>query len=97
MMSKPQKATNADIDEQTMSNLLVPGHAGELNHEELAFIKASLKADRRLRSLWRLGRRTGRLNDEKIRRIALEGVQKASSEDSEAVVQIRPNSGKVQR
>ena len=55
--------------------LLQLGWAGDLTPEELAYIKQSLKKDRRLRARWGLGRGNGRLNDEKIRKVAMDGVE----------------------
>ncbi len=55
--------------------LLEPGWAGDLNSEELAFIKDKLKRDRRLRAKWGMGRGKGRLSEEKIKIVALYGVE----------------------
>jgi|GEM_PF-2996943 len=66
--------------------LLIPGWAGYLAPDELEFVKAKLKADRYLRAKWGMGRGKGRLSEEKIRLVALDGVealQKASFEDLE--------------
>ena len=54
--------------------LMVPGYAGELSPDELAEIRHNLKTNRRLRAMWGFVRGTGKINDEKIRRIAMEGV-----------------------
>ncbi len=72
--------------------LLIPGWAGELDSTELAYIKSKLKADRRLRARWGFKRGRSRLSEEKIRRVALEGVDGVSecpSEDFEADFQLR--------
>lgn len=53
--------------------LLMPGWAGELDNEELAFVKKRLKADRKLRTRWGFVRGTGHMNDEMIRGVAMEG------------------------
>ncbi|MDD5093085.1 MAG: hypothetical protein PHV74_01705 [Dehalococcoidia bacterium] len=53
--------------------LLEPGWAGDLSPEELAFIKGKLKSDRRLRARWGMPRGTGKVNDEKIRLVAIGG------------------------
>lgn len=58
---------------QNHTLLLEPGWAGDLTLEELNYIKASLKKDRKLRAKWAMGRGTGRVNDGKIRIVAVEG------------------------
>ena len=73
-------------------NLLVPGWAGELDKEELAYVKEKLFRDRRLRAKWSFKRGTGRLSDEKIRHVAMSGVddlQNMSYSASEGSVQLR--------
>lgn len=55
--------------------LLIPGWAGELNEEELKYIKGKLFADRHLRAKWGFKRGTGRLSEEKIKLVALYGVE----------------------
>jgi len=68
-----------ELSDWLKRKLLIPGWAGDLAPAELAFIKQALKKDRRLRAKWGLGRGTGRLNDEKIRAVAMygtEGLQK---------------------
>ncbi len=56
-----------------IDKLLIPGWAGDLDSEELGFIKARLRADRRLRATWGFKRGTGRLSEDKIRQVALFG------------------------
>jgi len=80
--------------------LLQPGWAGDLTKDELAFIKNALKKDRRLRAKWGLGRGTGRLNDEKIRKVALDGVEglrETLSEPLRPSMQLRFPEGMVLR
>ena len=83
----------ANTDDFMLSpNLLQPGWAGELFPDELAFIKSVLKKDRRFRARWGMGKGTGRINDEKIHRVAMHGVealQEYPSEDFGASVQLR--------
>ena len=55
--------------------LLEPGWAGEVSREELAHIKQKLFRDRRLRARWGFKRGTGRLSEEKIKLVALYGVE----------------------
>ena len=74
--------------------LLQPGWAGDLSSEELAFIKSKLKADRRLRARWGLGRGTGRLNDEMIRKVAMDGVQNIASKGLRCHVQLPVKNGR---
>lgn len=77
------------------NKLLEPGWAGELNDTELAYIKKSLFSDRRLRATWGFKRGTGRLSEEKIRKVALygtDGLQECPPEEFIASVQLRvPN------
>ena len=54
--------------------LLEPGWPGSLAPEELAFIKASLRANRQLRTTWGFIRGTGRISDEAIKDVAYYGV-----------------------
>ncbi len=59
------------------SKLLIPAYAGELNDEELAYIKSQLLADRQLRARWGFKRGTGRLSEKRIREVAMDGLQEA--------------------
>ena len=80
--------TDSEISEFYRKRLLTPGWAGELDKEELAYIKKKLFADRRLRAKWGFKRGTGRLSEEKIKYVALHGVdgpQEALSEDLEGL------------
>ena len=52
---------------------LEPGFAGELNRKELAFIKAVMKVSPELRRRWGFVARTGKLNDDDIRAVAMGG------------------------
>jgi len=63
-----------DPDNRLAHKLLIPGWAGDLSPDELAFIKAELKKNRRLRATWGMGRGRGRINDEKIKAVAMHGV-----------------------
>ncbi len=78
-----------------LNKLLEPGYAGEINDTELAYIKTKLFNDRRLRAKWGFVRGTGRLSEEKIRKVALygtDGFKKCPSEGFMASVQLRfPN------
>ncbi len=88
---------NFDADDPVLTEfyerkLLIPGWAGELSVDELVCIKSHLKADRRLRASWGMGRGTGKINDEKIRMVAIDGpeaLQSAPSEDLKADLQLR--------
>ena len=74
------------------NSLLIPGWAGELKSVELAFVKQALFNDRRLRAKWGFKRGTGRLSEEKIKQVALYGVednQNASFEPLRGSVQLR--------
>jgi len=80
--------TDSDISQFYRKRLISPGWAGELAPDELEFVKASLKADRHLRAKWGFKRGTGRLNDLKIRLVAMDGVEalrKDASEDLEGL------------
>jgi len=63
------------ISKNDQQKLLIPGWAGELNEEELKYIKGKLFADRHLRAKWGFKRGTGRLSEEKIKLVALYGVE----------------------
>ncbi|NQT73567.1 MAG: hypothetical protein HQ553_12495 [Chloroflexi bacterium] len=79
---------NSEISQFYRKRLLIPGWAGELDSTELAYSKKELLADRRLRAKWGFKRGTGRLSEEKIKYVALHGVdglQEALSEDLEGV------------
>ena len=54
--------------------LLIPGWAGELDKEELSYIKKKLFTNRPLRARWTFKRGTGRLSGEKICHVAMFGV-----------------------
>lgn len=58
-----------------MKLLLTPGYGGEVTREEIHYIKTALKASPMLRRRW--GFRTSRINDQAIRKVALEGVDHA--------------------
>ena len=62
------------LNERDKRKLLIPGWAGELNAEELAYIKGRLFSDRRLRAYWGFKRGMGRLSEEKIRIVAMDSV-----------------------
>ena len=64
--------------------LLQPGWAGDLCPEELAFIKVALKQDRRLRAKWGMGRGHGWVNDDKIRAVAMDGIEALNSPSPDA-------------
>ncbi len=84
--------TDGGISEFYRKKLLMPGWAGELDSSELAYIKKRLLADRRLRAQWGFKRGTGRLSEEKIRHVAMygvDGLQECPSEDLGASVQLR--------
>ena len=53
--------------------LLIPGWAGELSEEELAFIQERLRRSRRLLRLWKIA--TGDCHETAIRQVAFEGVK----------------------
>ena len=87
-----KKKQAPELSEFYRRKLLIPGWAGDLSPEELAFIKDALKKDRRLRSKWAMGRRHGRVNDNKIRKVAMfgvDGLQKMPSEGLVGSVQLR--------
>ncbi len=67
--------------------LLIPGWAGELDSVELAYIKKRLFADRRLRAKWGFKRGTGRLSEEKIKMVAMHGVEDLQEYPSEPLTQ----------
>ena len=52
--------------------LLIPGWAGELSEEELAFVQESLRRSRRLLRLWKIA--TGGCPENAIRQAAFEGI-----------------------
>ena len=62
------------LSQREKKKLPIPGWAGEVNPEELAYIKSTLFANRRLRAHWGFKRGTGRLSEEKIKTVALFGV-----------------------
>jgi len=77
--------------------LIYPGWAGELDRLELDYIRKSLMSDRRLRATWGFKRGTGRLSEEKIREVALfgvDGLQDSSFEALESSVQLRVKNAK---
>ena len=56
--------------------LLIPGWAGWLIREELAYIKAALLASKALRRLWgmTLRKRGSKITDARVRKAAMYGV-----------------------
>ena len=52
--------------------LLIPGWAGELSEEELAFVQERLRRSRRLLRLWKIAARD--CPENAIRQVALSGV-----------------------
>ncbi|NQT74668.1 MAG: hypothetical protein HQ553_18170 [Chloroflexi bacterium] len=84
--------TEGEISEFYQKRLIIPGWAGELDRDELAYIKKRLLADRRLRAKWGFKRGTGRLSEEKIKMVAIYGVddlQEYLSEPLTPPVQLR--------
>ncbi len=80
--------------ESDKRKLLIPGYAGELNKEEIAYIKKNLLSNGRLRALWGFKRGTGRLSEKKIRIVAMDGVeaiQDVPNYASNTSVQLRSN------
>jgi len=68
----PREA-DPQLHDHYSDSLLKPGWAGELNPQELAYIKGKLKASSSLRRKWRF--RTTRISDALIRKVAMEGVE----------------------
>ncbi len=63
------------LSEFYRKKLLIPGWAGEQDSVELAYIKKRLLADRRLRAKWGFKKGTGRLSEEKIKIVAMYGIE----------------------
>jgi len=59
--------------------LLEPGRAGELNPDELAYIKSELKQSPSLRRRWGFRPSARRLSESRIRAVANDGLQATGS------------------
>ncbi|MBU2009197.1 MAG: hypothetical protein KJ624_05090 [Chloroflexi bacterium] len=66
-------------------HLLEPGWAGDLSPDELAYIKAELSQSASLRRRWGFRPSAKRLSESRVRAVAGDGLQAASSRVSASV------------
>jgi len=69
------KGKDKHLTEFYAKRLLIPGWAGKLVLTELRYIKEEIKKNGRLRAKWGFKKGTGKLSDEKIKLVALYGVE----------------------
>ncbi len=87
------------ISERDKRNIIVPGYAGDIDEEELTFIKDRLLQNRRLRARWGFKRGGIRLSVERIIAVAEHGVevlQDSSREASTPDIQLRSKNETVE-
>ena len=71
MSLKAKYANDPELLEFYKKNFIKPGWAGELDRDELEFIKSQLQSSRSLRRLWGLKR----ISEKHIRAVARDGVR----------------------
>ena len=76
-MSLEQQHTNdPEILKLYQENLIEPGWAGELDDDELAYIKSQLRKSPSLRRRWGFRPTAKRLSESHIRDVAMNGVSR---------------------
>ena len=74
MPPKEQHTNDLDIPGLYKERLIEPGWAGELNREELAYVKSELKKSPSLKRRWGFRPSARRFSDDHVQAIARDGV-----------------------